>query len=63
MTPEERDVLIGLLLQKLAEEEEGETERSLYLPSVPDNFYFDAKILRDASRVDPNVFRRLLGIK
>lgn len=63
MTPEERDVLIGLLLQKLAEEGTGETERSLYLPNAPDNFYFDAETLRGLTRVDPHVFRRLLGIR
>jgi len=38
--------------------------RSFYLPTnLPKNFYYDAEGLKKLSRVNSNVFRRLLGIE
>jgi hypothetical protein len=60
MDKETRAKLEALLREE--EEVEGDLP-SLYLPSnVPDNFYYDAEGLKKLSKVDSQVFRKLLGL-
>lgn len=59
------DELKELARQILADSEDSANEEfSMYFPrGVPDNFYYDAKGLRELSTVDSHVFRRLLGLE
>lgn len=69
MDPEKMKVLGQLMTELGAEVEVSTEEAEAYFPQVDSNFYVpkpytsNLEALRRASIPDPNVFRRLLGMK